>query len=82
MGPGIEDLSSGPVGCKVGFARNRLGRRSPLLPAKLARATIGSRFEFQDPSDAMVRMKALPAAAAASWDGLDPIRQLDLADLQ
>lgn len=45
------------------------------------RATLGCMMEFYDPSDAVDSLKRLTAAAAVDWDGSDPIRMLDLADL-
>lgn len=45
------------------------------------RATLGCMLEFYDPSEAVDSFKRLTADAAVGWDGSDPIRVLNLADL-
>jgi len=46
-----------------------------------ARSTLGCMVEFCDPSESIESLKRLTADAALSWDGSDPIRMLDLAEL-
>lgn len=56
------------------FGRTRIGYAD-------TRATLGCMLEFCDPSEAVDSFKRLTAQAALGWDGSDPIRVLNLAEL-
>lgn len=70
-----EFASSGiDVVMEMQFGTKRIGYAD-------TRAALGCMLEFCDPSEAVDSFKRLTAQAALGWDGSDPIRMLDLAEL-